>query len=168
MVGPVVKIDPNLLPHSPNLYWMGGRDYQQLPNYCAAFDICMMPFAMNASTQYINPTKGLEYMATGRPTISTPVKDVVRQWSDIISIVKNNADEFIDAAEKLLNDKTFRQEKVEKGLALASQCGWENTVKSMQQLIKDAITGPNRKSAQKIEPLTSAELQYVFQATQGS
>jgi len=71
MVGPVVKVDPNLLPHSPNLFWMGGRDYQQLPNYCGAFDICLMPFAMNASTQYINPTKGLEYMATGKPVIST-------------------------------------------------------------------------------------------------
>ena len=35
MVGPVVKVDPNLLPHSPNLFWLGGRDYQQLPNYCA-------------------------------------------------------------------------------------------------------------------------------------
>ena len=90
------------------------------------------------------------------------------KWSEIIAIEKNNPDEFIDAAEKLLNDKSFRQEKVEKGLALASQCGWENTVKSMQQLIKDAITAPSRKSAQKINPLTSAELQYVFQATQGS
>ena len=88
MVGPVVKVDPNLLPHLPNLFWMGGRDYSVLPNYCAAFDVCMMPFAMNASTQYINPTKGLEYMATGRPVISTPVKDVVRQYSDIVSIVK--------------------------------------------------------------------------------
>src|SRR5215216_7826742 len=50
MVGPVVKVDPNQLPHSPNLYFMGGRDYSQLPSYCKAFDICMMPFAMNKST----------------------------------------------------------------------------------------------------------------------
>ena len=78
MVGPVVKVDPNLLPHSPNLYWLGGRDYQQLPNYCAAFDVYMMPFAINAATQYINPTKGLEYMATGKPIVSTPVQDVVQ------------------------------------------------------------------------------------------
>jgi glycosyltransferase involved in cell wall biosynthesis len=168
MVGPVVKVDPNLLPHSPNLYWMGGRDYQQLPNYCAAFDVCMMPFAMNASTQYINPTKGLEYMATGRPIISTPVKDVVRQWSDIVSIVKNNPDEFIEAAEKLLNDEIFRNQMVQKGLELSAKCGWESTVKQMQELIRDAIGKDARRSAQKIEPLTNAQLQYVFQATQGS
>ncbi|HSV15656.1 MAG TPA: family 1 glycosylhydrolase, partial [Tepidisphaeraceae bacterium] len=69
MVGPVVKVDPNLLPHAPNLYWLGGRDYQQLPNYCRAFDVNMMCFANNAATQYINPTKGLEYMATGKPIV---------------------------------------------------------------------------------------------------
>src|SRR5438270_3257327 len=80
MVGPVVKVDPNLLPHFPNLYFMGQRDYSVLPNYCRAFDICMMPFAINAATQYINPTKALEYFATGRPVISTPVKDVVNQY----------------------------------------------------------------------------------------
>lgn len=167
MVGPVVKVDPNLLPHAPNLYWMGARDYQQLPNYCAAFDICMMPFAMNASTQYINPTKGLEYMATGRPVISTPVKDVVRQWSDIVSIVRT-ADEFIEAAEKLLNDEQFRQEKVTKGLALAAKNGWENTVKTMQNLIKEAIGNEGRRSRKKIEPLSEAELSYQYQHTQGS
>ena len=167
MLGPVVKVDPNLLPHAPNLFWMGGRDYQQLPNYCAAFDICMMPFAMNASTQFINPTKGLEYMATGRPIISTPVKDVVRQWSDIVTIVKT-AEEFIQAAEEFLNDEAWRGEKVEKGLALSATCGWDNTVKSMQELIRDALKNPARPSAQKIEPLTKAQLQYVFQATQGS
>jgi glycosyltransferase involved in cell wall biosynthesis len=165
MVGPVVKVDPNLLPHSPNLYWMGGRDYQQLPNYCAAFDVCMMPFAMNASTQYINPTKGLEYMATGKPVISTPVKDVVRQWSDIVHIVRNTQ-EFLEAAEKVL--KQPDKARLEKGLALARSSSWENTVQDMQNLIKEAIGRKNRRSNQKIEPLTEAELTYQYQHTQGS
>src|SRR5437763_120589 len=88
MVGPVVKVDPNLLPHAPNLFWMGGRDYTVLPNYCRAFDICMMPFAMNASTQYINPTKALEYFSTGKPVISTPIEEVIRQYSDLVGNVK--------------------------------------------------------------------------------
>ena len=86
MVGPIVKIDPNLLPQAPNLFWMGGRDYSVLPNYCRAFDVCFMCFARNAATEYINPTKALEYLATGRPVISTPVKDVVRQYADLIDI----------------------------------------------------------------------------------
>jgi len=60
-----------------------------------------MPFAINAATEYINPTKALEYLATGRPVIGTPVKDVVRQYSDLVEIVKT-PEQFVEAAERLL------------------------------------------------------------------
>jgi glycosyltransferase involved in cell wall biosynthesis len=165
MLGPVVKVDPNLLPHFPNLYWLGGRDYSVLPNYCRAFDICMMPFAMNASTEYINPTKALEYLATGRPVISTPVKDVVRQYSDLVDIVKTD-EEFINAADRLLRNPD--RDRIQRGIDKARECGWENTVHQMQDLIKQAIGKKDRRSARKITPLAQAELEYVFQATQGS
>jgi beta-glucosidase/6-phospho-beta-glucosidase/beta-galactosidase len=165
MVGPVVKVDPNLLPHFPNLYWLGGRDYQQLPHYCRAFDVNMMSFAMNASTQYINPTKGLEYMATGKPIVSTHVKDVVSQWSDIVRLAKG-AEEFVKQAEEALKNPS--DERVKRGLELAKQSAWEPTVAKMQGLIKQAITKTDRRSARKIEPMTEAELEYVYMATQGS
>ncbi|HSZ60011.1 MAG TPA: family 1 glycosylhydrolase [Tepidisphaeraceae bacterium] len=165
MLGPVVKVDPNLLPHFPNLYWLGGRDYSVLPNYCRAFDICIMPFAMNASTEYINPTKALEYLATGRPVISTPVKDVVRQYSDLVEIVKTD-EEFINAADRLLRNPD--RDRIQRGIDKARECGWENTVDQMQKLIKQAIGRSDRRSARRITPLDQAELEYVFQATQGS
>jgi glycosyltransferase involved in cell wall biosynthesis len=168
MVGPVVKVDPNLLPHSPNLFWMGGRDYQQLPNYCAAFDVNMMCFAINAATQYINPTKGLEYMATGRPIVSTHVRDVVKQWSDIVFLAKG-AEQFVAQAQKALDKNDHdRNERIRKGLALAEQCSWESTVRQMQDLIKQAITRKDRRSNRKIEPLTESQLEYQYMATQGS
>jgi beta-glucosidase/6-phospho-beta-glucosidase/beta-galactosidase/glycosyltransferase involved in cell wall biosynthesis len=167
MVGPVVKVDPNLVPHNPNLFWMGSRDYQVLPNYCRAFDICMMPFAMNASTEFINPTKGLEYMATGRPIISTPVRDVVKQWSDIIHVVRN-ADEFLAAADKIIQNTADVQQRVQKGIELARKCSWENTVQTMQELIKAAIESDDRRSKQKIEPLSEIELSYQYVHTPGS
>jgi glycosyltransferase involved in cell wall biosynthesis len=165
MVGPVVKVDPNLLPHFPNLFWLGQRDYSVLPNYCRAFDICMMPFALNAATQYINPTKALEYFATGRPVISTAVKDVVRQYSDLLDIVKT-PEEFVQAAERVL--KNPPRERIELAIAKAKQCSWESTVQKMQALIKEAIVPASRPSARKIEPMPEAELEYVYYATQGS
>ncbi len=165
MVGPVVKVDPNLLPHFPNLFWMGGRDYQQLPNYCAAFDINMMCFANNAATQYINPTKGLEYMATGKPIISTPVRDVVRQWSDIVDIAKN-ADEFVAAAQRALESPD--RARIQKGLELAQQSSWESTVAEMQRLIRESIGKKERRSNRNVEPLSETELEYQFKHTQGS
>jgi len=165
MVGPVVKVDPNLLPHAPNLFWMGGRDYTVLPNYCRAFDICMMPFAMNASTQYINPTKALEYLATGRPVISTPVKDVVRQYSDTVSIVRT-MDEFLAEAERLL--KNPDPDRIQRGIEKARGASWENTVKDMQGLIAQAIKNDDRRSIRKISSLSDIEIAYHYAATQGS
>src|SRR5687768_6657695 len=168
MVGPVVKVDPNTLPHSPNLYWLGGRDYQQLPSYCAAFDINMMCFAINKATEFINPTKGLEYMATGKPIVGTHVKDVVNQWSDIVLLAKG-AEEFVQAAQRALDENDADvQARVQKGLALAQQCSWESTVKTMQDLIKQAINKKERRSNRNIEPMTEAQLEYVYMATQGS
>ena len=165
MVGPVVKVDPNLLPHFPNLYWLGGRDYQVLPNYCKAFDINMMCFAINAATQYINPTKALEYLATGKPVIGTPVKDVVRQYTDLVSIVKT-AEEFVAEADRLLHNP--QPERIARGIEKARNSSWENTVKQMQDLIASAIGKAERRSKRQIKPLEEAELVYQFQHTQGS
>jgi beta-glucosidase/6-phospho-beta-glucosidase/beta-galactosidase/glycosyltransferase involved in cell wall biosynthesis len=166
MVGPVVKVDPNMLPHAPNLYWLGSRDYQQLPNYCRAFDVNMMCFAINAATQFINPTKGLEYMATGKPIVGTPVRDVVRQWSDIVRIART-AEEFVKQAEDALKSRG-NDERVNKGIELAKRSSWEGTVATMQRLIKEATTKADRRSARKTEPLTEAEVEYLYMATQGS
>ena len=166
MVGPVVKVDPNLLPHYPNLYWLGGRDYSVLPNYCAAFDVNMMCFAINAATQYINPTKALEYLATGKPIISTGVKDVITQYSDLVSIVKT-AEEFVFAAEDAM--KKPDKARLARGIEKAQRSSWESTVKTMQDLIKTAISKPDRPSTKKLEKLPDFDDEtYEFQATQGS
>lgn len=166
MVGPVVKVDPNMLPHAPNLFWLGSRDYQQLPHYCRAFDVNMMCFAMNAATQFINPTKGLEYMATGKPIIGTPVRDVVRQWSDIVRLART-AEEFVLAAEEAMKAGP-NDDRILRGTELAKKSSWESTVASMQSLIQKAITRDDRISADNVEALSESELEYAFAATQGS
>jgi hypothetical protein len=128
----------------------------------------MMCFAINAATQYINPTKGLEYMATGKPIVGTHVRDVVKQWSDIVFLAKG-AEEFVAQAQKALDlNNPERIERVNKGVALAQKCSWESTVQRMQDLIRQAITKNERRSARKIEPMTIAQLEYQYMATQGS
>ena len=67
MVGPTAKVDPADFPKRSNLHFIGGRPYAQLPALTKGFSVAMMPFALNAATEYINPTKALEYMAAGRP-----------------------------------------------------------------------------------------------------
>jgi len=165
MVGPVVKVDPNLLPHAPNLFWLGGRNYEVLPNYCKAFDVCIMPFALNAATEYINPTKVLEYFATGRPVVSTPVRDVVRQYSELLSIARYK-DEFIDAVAQALRDPD--RQRIARAAEKAMASSWDNTVKTMQGLIADSIRKEDRPSSRKITPLSDVGIAYTYQATPGS
>ncbi|HZH98697.1 MAG TPA: glycosyltransferase [Fimbriimonadaceae bacterium] len=136
LVGPVVKVDEQMLPKAPNIHWLGQRDYKVLPNYCKAYDICMMCFALNEATEFINPTKALEYLATGKPVISTAVKDVLRQYSDDLYICKST-DEFIEMAERALAGKD--QEMRARGLERAQRCSWESTVAEMERLIAEAI-----------------------------
>ncbi|MGV3616039.1 MAG: glycosyltransferase [Fimbriimonas sp.] len=144
LVGPVVKVDPASLPQAPNLHWLGGRDYKELPAYCRAYDVCMMPFALNEATQYINPTKALEYLATGKPVISTPVADVVRQYTDTI-LIASTPEDFAACIDRALEtpDRTM----IDKGIERARECGWERTVERMQELIAEAIEAKQAPAA---------------------
>ena len=54
--------------------------------YVKGFDVCLMPFALNEATEFINPTKTLEYMAAGKPIVSTAVPDVVRNFTPIVRV----------------------------------------------------------------------------------
>ncbi|MGZ8259118.1 MAG: glycosyltransferase, partial [Caldimonas sp.] len=83
MVGPVVKIEPEALPQRPNLHWLGQQPYGLLPQLVAGWDVCLMPFALNESTEFISPTKTLEYMAAGKPVVSTPIHDVKAMFGDL-------------------------------------------------------------------------------------
>ena len=167
VVGPVVKVDPAHLPHAPNLYWLGGRDYSVLPDYCRAFDVCLMPFAMNRATEFINPTKGLEYMATGRPIVSTPVRDVVRQWSEIVHVADNRVEPFAAAVDQALAEGPDAP-RVQRGLELAAAMSWEATVDRMQQLINLATAAAERRSAQPVAPVADADALYTYARTPGS
>lgn len=148
LVGPVVKVDPNSLPKADNIHWLGQRDYSVLPNYCKAYDVCMMCFAINEATEYINPTKALEYLATGRPVVSTPVKDVVRQYAGLVDIAEN-AEQFVKIVEKALN--AGDREKIDKGTAKARECSWETTVAKMRELIEEAVA--QREQRTELQPV---------------
>ena len=81
MVGPVVKIDSGTLPQGPNIHWLGGKAYKDLPAYMSGWDVVMLPFARNESTRFISPTKTPEYLAAGKPVVSTSITDVVRPYA---------------------------------------------------------------------------------------
>ncbi len=82
MIGPVVKVDAATLPRAPNLHWLGCKAHGELPSYIGGWDAAMMPFARNKATEFISPTKTLEFLAAGKPVVSTAIRDVVRPYGD--------------------------------------------------------------------------------------
>jgi glycosyltransferase involved in cell wall biosynthesis len=103
MVGPVVKISEDELPKRPNIHYLRGKTYGELPAYLSGWDVALMPFAMNESTQFISPTKTPEYLAGGKPVVSTPVKDVVRHYGHLQGVkIASTAEEFVAACEEAL------------------------------------------------------------------
>ena len=103
IIGPVVKIDPESLPRLNNIHYLGNKTYNELPAYLSGWDIAIIPFLLNESTKYISPTKTPEYLAAGKPVISTSITDVVNPYgiSNLVHIA-DNANDFIKAAENEL------------------------------------------------------------------
>ncbi|TCH98315.1 UDP-galactopyranose mutase [Roseococcus sp. SYP-B2431] len=100
MLGPVAKLAPEELPQAPNIHWLGGKPYAELPRYLAHWDAALMPFALNEATRFISPTKAPEYLAGGCRVISTPVSDVVRRFEGIEAVaIAEDAEGFVAAAE---------------------------------------------------------------------
>jgi UDP-galactopyranose mutase len=82
LIGPTVKIDPAILPVSPNIHYLGSRSYADLPVYLSGWDVALIPFALNESTRFISPTKTPEYLAGGVPVVSTSIRDVVKPYGE--------------------------------------------------------------------------------------
>jgi glycosyltransferase involved in cell wall biosynthesis len=136
MVGPTAKVDPATLPQTPNIHWLGQRAYADLPALVKGFDVCLMPFALNEATKFINPTKTLEYMAAGKPIVSTAVPDVVRNFTPIVHIARNSAEFARVAGASAARPEAFL---VKQGIARAAEASWESMVDAMEKHILEAL-----------------------------
>lgn len=139
MIGPVVKIHPQSLPSGANIHYLGSKKYEELPAYVAGWDIALMPFARNEATRFISPTKTPEYLAAGKPVISTSIRDVVRPYGESGLVhIADTAQEFIQAAEELLRgqDRANWLARVDSFLATMS---WDKTWEQMSDLIDKKI-----------------------------
>ena len=140
MVGPTAKIDPGDLPMARNIHHLGRKEYAELPAYLAGWDVSVMPFALNEATRFISPTKTPEYLAAGRPVVSTPVADVVRHYGDLDGVfIADGSSAFLHACDSALalanNDRNWQQ-IVDQRLAGTS---WDATFGQMSALVDKAI-----------------------------
>ncbi|UOQ78455.1 glycosyltransferase family 1 protein [Hymenobacter sp. 5516J-16] len=144
IIGPVVKIDPAQLPRQQNIHYLGSKDYQELPAYLRGWDVATLLFADNESTKFISPTKTPEYLAAGRPVVSTPIRDVVRPYGDLNLVqIAATADEFGQAIAKALlqhQDADWRQRTDDYLATISWDQTWQQMVELMQKKLPSATT----------------------------
>ena len=158
LIGPVVKIDPALLPRNSNIHYLGARNYNQLPCYLSGWDVALIPFLLADSTRYISPTKTPEYLAGGKPVVSTPIRDVVSPYGDraLVSIAEN-AEEFVEAIEKWLTKS--KQRWLAEVDAFLSTNSWDLTCASMADAMLHTLNRSSQIVLRSQEPLGSKGLE---------
>jgi hypothetical protein len=142
VIGPVVKIDPNELPRRANIHYLGRQAYVDLPAFLAHWDIAMMPFALNASTRYISPTKTPEYLAGGRLVVSTAIRDVVANYggSDVVKIAWSVGDvtpvrSFVQALDDAVAQSKDRRSVAESADRVLAGSSWDDTFERMHAVV---------------------------------
>lgn len=146
MVGPVVKIDPGSLPRPANIHYLGLKPYAELPRYIAGWDAAVMPWALNDATRFISPTKTPEYLAAGRPVVSTPVPDVVRTYgpdaADAGGLVRiaRTPEAWVAEVETLLAAPPAERDAwLRRVDAFLARTSWERTWRGMRDLVSAVV-----------------------------
>jgi len=155
IIGPVVKIDPSSLPRHPNIHYLGSKSYQELPTYIAGWDVALLPFARNESTRFISPTKTPEYLAAGKPVVSTSIRDVVNPYGDkgLVKIADTVAD-FVACADAAMNQNLQESEWLSQVDSFLAQTSWNSTWAQMMQLVEGVIGRTVSQTVSEVRAVT--------------
>jgi UDP-galactopyranose mutase len=152
MVGPLTKVDPKDLPHHANIHFLGQKAYEELPAHISGWDVALMPFARNEATRFISPTKTLEYMAAGRPIVSTPITDVQEPYGDIVYIA-GTAEAYIAACDRALQEEPAERARRQQAAdAIVDRTSWDDTASRMHTLLVAAAESRSGRNTGVIAP----------------
>jgi len=138
MLGPVVKIDPASLPHRRNIHYLGSKRYEELPQYVAGWDVALLPFARNDATRFISPTKTPEYLAAGKPVVSTSIRDVVRPYGKQGLVrIADDAPAFVQACTAAMAEDPVK--RITQADAFLRQTSWDGTWTRIRSLLDEVL-----------------------------
>jgi UDP-galactopyranose mutase len=149
MLGPIVKIDPALVPRADNIHYLGAKRYEELPQYVGGWDVALMPFARNEATRFISPTKTPEYMAAGKPVVSTSIQDVVRPYGQQGLVrIADDVHSFVEACSQAMREDTAQ--RLAHADSFLRHMSWDRTWTRIHALVNQALrarTGEFRAGA---------------------
>jgi glycosyltransferase involved in cell wall biosynthesis len=125
------------LKRMPNVYLAGPKPHEELPDYIRGFDVGIVPYLSNGYTATVLPTKINEYLAMGKPVVSTDLPEVrgFNGKHGVIITSPNRPGEFVASIERALCSS--REEAVVKRrLTVAALNNWEERSERMSHLIE--------------------------------
>jgi UDP-galactopyranose mutase len=151
LLGPVVKIDPARLPRRPNIHYLGQKGYDELPAYLAGWEVGLIPFARNEATRYISPTKTPEYLAAGKPVVSTSIRDVVRPYGDLgLARIADTPTDFVAAVEACLAEVAGGGGPGGRADAFLARTSWDRTWAAIERLLDAAVKARRLEEARHV------------------
>ena len=125
-------VDLRALKALPNIHFLGLKENKDLPAYLHQFDVCLNLFVPNDLSKDVSPLKFYEYLATGKPIVSTPQPDQVLDFQDVIHI-GGTAEEFLTACEAALHDTAPERQSAR--MAAGKACSWDARVAEMEAIL---------------------------------
>lgn len=113
-----------------NVYFIGPKPYDRIAEYIEAFDVCLCLYRPDIYfCEVVNPSKVRDYLASGRPIVSTATSEVIRAWPSLVNAA-SCADEFVDEIRNALNDRESNDR-----LTYAREHSYEKTTGRLRDLI---------------------------------
>lgn len=106
LVGPIARIDPAVLPRRANVHFTGEIAYDELPSFLAGFDVAIVPFRHDIGKLELGVSPGMipEYLAGGKPVVTTPSAVVEADWADVVTTAET-PEAFVSACETAANQR---------------------------------------------------------------
>lgn len=140
LVGPVeesVRDSVTRLTRRPNVTHVGGQPQALIPRYIATFDVCLNPFRPSRVADSVNPLKVYEYLALGKPVVSTPMEGLRREAAgDVVSFAADR-NEFCREIERSLTREV--QDASEERQAAVVSYSWERLFDRLDAACSQAL-----------------------------
>jgi glycosyltransferase involved in cell wall biosynthesis len=142
LVGPVGNVEGKArelesLRARPNVHFLGRKPVEDLGAYTQHFDACLMCYEVNAYTHCIYPLKMHEYLASGRPTISSPIRSVL-EHADVVRVADGRED-WLSAIDESLAPDAGTPAAIARRKARATQFEWNGIADRIAGIIADRV-----------------------------
>lgn len=138
LVGPL-QTGINEISNFKNVFFLGKKDFSELPHYINEFDACIIPYLKTDYTETVYPTKLNEYHALGKPVISTELPEITdfNARNENLVLVGKTYEEFINCISEAINSSDGKL--IDRRISTSKKNSWVTRIEEMSSLIEKAI-----------------------------